>query len=81
LNERVEGKIFAATSSDLLKTNLTARSLGGDRKSLFYFVAGFARLASTYPGLLPRFDSTFSQPFSSSTTLSVVPLGTSATTG
>jgi hypothetical protein len=46
-----------------------------------YFVDGFAKLASMYPGLLPRFDSTFSQPFSSSTTLSVVPLGTSATTG
>ena len=39
------------------------------------------KLASTYPGLLPRLDSTFSQPFSSSTTLSLVPLAIFATTG
>ena len=47
----------------------------------FYWAAGCVEPASTYPGVLPRFDSTFNQPLSSSTTLSLVPFVMLATTG
>ena len=72
-------------SADDQKSNASKRfrrtDLSDVRLALHCPAAGFVKLASTYPGLLPRFDSTFSQPLSSSTTLSFVPLEILATTG
>jgi predicted TIM-barrel fold metal-dependent hydrolase len=66
------------TGYEHLKDYDLPRVLGREGR---YRAAGFVKLASTYPGLLPRLDSTLNQPLSCSTTLSFVPLEMLATTG